>query len=174
MKILITGGCGFVGSNIAMYLKNKKNIIFCADNFYRKGSLQNKKRLLQNYIKVIRCDIRKSKDLEKLPKFDLLIDCAADPSVATGFKEGLRYLVDTNLIGTLNSLNLVKRNKAKIIFLSSSRVYPFDKINNLKFRLKNNSFSPTSNIIGLSKNKGIDENFEMNGLKTFYGFTKYF
>ena len=44
MKILITGGCGFIRSNIAIYLKKTiKNKIYCADNFYRKGSIENKK-----------------------------------------------------------------------------------------------------------------------------------
>ena len=78
MRILITGGCGFIGSNIAIYLKktNDKNKIYCADNFYRKGSIENKKRLLKKDIVVIKCDIRNEKDLNKIPKFDLLIDCA--------------------------------------------------------------------------------------------------
>ena len=51
MKILITGGCGFIGSNIAIYLKkiNKKNKIYCADNFYRKGSIENKKGFRKKY-----------------------------------------------------------------------------------------------------------------------------
>ena len=175
MRIVITGGCGFVGSNIAEYLKNKnkKNKILCVDNFYRKGSLENKKRLIDNNIKVFKCDIRNEKELNKLPSFDLLIDCAADPSVATGFKNGLKYLIDTNLLGTFNCLNLVKKNKAKIIFLSSSRIYPFDKINNLKFTIKNHSFTPTQNAVGFKKNKGFNEEFDIRGLKTFYGFTKY-
>ena len=175
MKILITGGCGFIGSNIAIYLKktNNKNKIYCADNFYRKGSIENKKRLLKKDIAVIKCDIRNEKDLNKVPKFDLLIDCAADPSVATGYKNGLRYLIDTNLIGTLNCLNLVKRNSAKIIFLSSSRIYPFDIINASKYNIIDKSFSPKINILGLNKKKGINENFQTTGLKTFYGFTKF-
>jgi len=175
MKILITGGCGFIGSNIAIYLKknNIKNKIYCADNFYRKGSIENKKRLLKKDIAVIKCDIRNKNDLNKVPEFDLLIDCAADPSVATGYENGLRYLIDTNLIGTLNCLNLVKRNSAKIIFLSSSRIYPFDIINASKYNIIDKSFSPKINILGLNKKKGINENFQTTGLKTFYGFTKF-
>ena len=91
----------------------------------------------------------------------------------TGFKNGLRYLIDTNLIGTLNCLNLVKKHNAKIIFLSSSRIYPFDKINIANYEIVNNSFSPKKNILGFKKNLGINENFETSGLKTFYGFTKF-
>ena len=41
MKILITGGCGFVGTNIALYLKNKGFDIFTLDNLSRKGSKHN-------------------------------------------------------------------------------------------------------------------------------------
>ena len=82
-------------------------------------------------------------------------------------------MIDTNLIGTLNCLNLVKRNKAKIIFLSSSRIYPFDIINAAKYKIVDKCFYPKENILGLSKKDGINENFQTTGLKTFYGYTKY-
>ena len=47
MKILITGGCGFIGSNLTIYLKDKiKNVkITSIDNLSRKGSILNLKRL---------------------------------------------------------------------------------------------------------------------------------
>lgn len=171
MNILITGGCGFVGSNLCISIKKKfKNYkVIAFDNFYRKGSLINKKRLKSFGVKVIKGDIRKKKDLDKLSKVDLLIDCAADPSVASGLNNGLKYLIDTNLVGTLNSLEFVKKNNAKLIFLSSSRVYPFKEINNFKLKVKNNSFIP----INSSNQKFINENFTTNGLKTFYGFSKF-
>ena len=53
MKILITGGCGFVGSNIAIYLKDKiSNVkIDSLDNLSRKGSILNYKRLKKYNIK---------------------------------------------------------------------------------------------------------------------------
>ena len=65
MKILITGGCGFVGSNLAIFLKNKfnKSKIFVIDNLFRNGSKYNQKRLQDNDIKVIIGDIRFEKDL---------------------------------------------------------------------------------------------------------------
>ena len=174
MKILITGGCGFVGSNLAIYLKSKikKTDIIVLDNFFREGSLFNKKRLLKNKIKIIKGDIRFEKDISRLPRFDFLIDCAADPSALSGVKNGLSYLVETNVNGTLNCLNLVKKNKAKIIFLSSSRVYSHEKINSIKYGLTNKEIIPKKNCTGLDIKKGISENFDTKGLKTFYGFTK--
>ena len=54
MKILITGGCGFVGSNIALYLKdNLKNVdIYSLDNLKRRGSKINQSRLKKKKIKI--------------------------------------------------------------------------------------------------------------------------
>lgn len=177
MKILITGGCGFVGSSLALLIKKKfpKFDVVAVDNFYRKGSLINKKRLLEKNIKVVKLDIRHKKNFSKISKFDFLIDCAADPSVQSGIKGGLNYLFETNLNGTLNCLELVKKYNAKIIFISTSRVYPFRDINNLKYLEQKNELMPNGNkgIIGFDDIKGFSEKFELKGLKTFYGFTKY-
>ena len=52
-----------------LFKRKIKNIKFIVHNFYRKGSIENKKRLLKN-INVIKCDIRNQKDLQKIPKFD--------------------------------------------------------------------------------------------------------
>ena len=81
MKILITGGCGFIGSNIAIFLKKrlKKADIFTLDNLIRKGSKLNKDRLLKNSIKNFKFDIINQKKILQLKKFDLIIDCCAEP-----------------------------------------------------------------------------------------------
>ncbi len=57
MKILITGGCGFIGTNLSIYLKNKGFKIYTVDNFTRKGSRYNKKILEKNKIKNYYLDI---------------------------------------------------------------------------------------------------------------------
>jgi CDP-paratose 2-epimerase len=76
MRILITGGCGFVGSNLAIYLKNKLNNskIFSLDNLFRNGSQINKRRLEAFKIKNYKINIQDYKKITRLPRFDLVID----------------------------------------------------------------------------------------------------
>ena len=71
MKILITGGCGFVGSNIAIYLKKKlkKAKISSLDNLTRKGSILNRDRLKIHRIKNFNFNIEKFEKIRDLPKF---------------------------------------------------------------------------------------------------------
>ena len=65
-KILITGGAGFVGSNMCIYLKEyfPKIHVIALDNLYRKGSELNIPRLKKNGISFVKGDIRNKKDLE--------------------------------------------------------------------------------------------------------------
>ena len=79
MKILITGGCGFVGSNLAIYLKKNKigSKIHSLDNLSRRGTLLNFQRLKKNKIKNFKIDISNNKAVQTLPRYDLIIDCCA-------------------------------------------------------------------------------------------------
>ena len=61
MKILVTGGCGFVGSNISVFLKNKKHDVYSLDNLFRKGSYLNLKRLNKLKIKNYNIDVSNAK-----------------------------------------------------------------------------------------------------------------
>ena len=83
MKILITGGCGFVGSNIGIFLKKKlKNSkIYSLDNLKRRGSIVNKNRLKKLGITNYKIDIKNYTRLKKLQKFNLIIDCCAEPAI---------------------------------------------------------------------------------------------
>ena len=85
MKILITGGCGFVGSNLAIYFKEHKigAKVSSLDNLTRKGSLLNLNRLKKKNIKNFKINITDNKAIESLPRYDLIIDCCAEASVET-------------------------------------------------------------------------------------------
>src|SRR5256885_814867 len=62
-------------------------------------------------------DIRNPDDLADAGSLDLLIECSADPSVQAGLAGGDRYLIDTNLIGTINCLDHARRHGASLVFL---------------------------------------------------------
>jgi len=164
MKILITGGCGFVGSNLAIFLKKYKYKIYSLDNLYRKGSKYNLSRLTNSGIKNYNFDIKNFSRLKKLQRFDLIIDACAEPSV-NSFLNDIDRLIETNLIGTFNIIKKCLSDNTKIIFLSSSRVYALNSLNNLikKKIIKNK--------IKLKKEINID--FSTKGIKSLYGFTKF-
>ena len=157
MKILITGGCGFVGSNLAIYFKDNQigTQINSLDNLSRKGSLLNLNRLKKKKIKNFKKDISNNRAVESLPRYDLIIDCCAEASVETS-KKNIDVVFNTNLLGTYNILKKCKKDKSNLIFLSSSRVYSIQKLRMLK---KNNIL--------------INEKFDTSGPKSIYGFCKY-
>ena len=86
--ILITGGAGFVGSNLALYIRKrlKGSQIICFDNLIRKGSPLNVQRLKDSGVQFVRGDIRDKKKLFSLPKIDSLIECSAEPAVTAAYK----------------------------------------------------------------------------------------
>ena len=163
MKILITGGCGFVGTNLSLFLKKKKYKITSLDNLSRKGSKYNLQLLHKNKIKNLKINIEDKQKILKIPKFDLIIDCCAEAAVEVS-KSDLDRVIDTNLIGTINILKKAKNDKSKIIFLSSSRVYPINSFNELSKK----KFIKKDLLI----KKMLNENSSISGPKTFYGVTK--
>ena len=163
MKILITGGCGFVGSNIAIYLKkNLKNInIASLDNLIRQGSKINKERLTKLKIKNYKVNIEQFEKVYSLPKFDLIIDCCAEPAIEASRKDPDRVF-KTNLVGTFNILKKCRKDNSNLIFLSSSRVYSIRKLRGF---FKNLNLTKQLNV-----SKMINESFIRNN--SLYGFTK--
>lgn len=165
MRILITGGCGFVGSNLALQLSLFHEVI-CFDNLRRFGSEDNVKVLLDYNIKFFHGDVRCKEDFEQLPEIDILIDAAAEPSVLSGINSKPDSVININLNGTLNCIKFALKHKAKFIFLSTSRVYSIDALCKLKHT--NN----TTRFGFLNDSYSIDEDFSTNGYKSFYGASK--
>lgn len=174
-QILITGGCGFVGSHLAVNFKAKypDYKVVALDNLRRRGSELNLNRLKEAGVEFVHGDIRNAYDLEAAGKVDVIIDAAAEPSVMSGLDGSSNYLVDTNFNGTVNCLNYALRHKADFIFLSTSRVYPIKHIEEAAFNETETrfQFDDQQNIAGLSS-QGLTEDFPMDGSRSIYGATK--
>lgn len=173
--ILITGGAGFVGSNIALGLKQHyaSAHVVALDNLKRRGSELNLERLKSGGVEFVHGDIRQSADLEEVGGIDLLIECSAEPSVLAGYDSSPRYVIDTNLGGTINCLELARKHSAGVIFLSSSRVYPIKTLNTLEL-VENETrleLAPKQSIAGVSA-QGISEQCSLTGARSMYGASK--
>jgi len=174
-RILITGGAGFVGSHLALKLKEQRSDcqVIAFDNLKRRGSELNLPRLKAQGVDFVHGDIRQPADLESVGAFDVLLECSAEPSVLAGINSSPRYVLDTNLAGTLNCLETARVHKAGVIFLSTSRVYPIDSLNKLDFDEAETRFCLTDNqTIDGSSSAGIQENFPLEGARSLYGATK--
>ena len=174
-RILISGGAGFVGSSLAIGLKKLHPDwhIICLDNLKRRGSELNLPRLKALGIEFVHGDVRSTDDLDsEMFEIDVIIDCSAEPSVLAGISSP-QYVLQTNLVGTINILELARKSNASLIFLSTSRVYSIAPLSNLNIvetatRLELIEFQTTP---GISK-AGITEDFPVNSYLSLYGATK--
>ncbi len=173
--ILITGGAGFVGSHLALNLKElfPGAVVTAFDNLHRRGSELNLPRLAKNGVQFLHGDIRSKEDLREVVKADLIVDCVAEPSVLAGINSSPEYLLGTNLFGTVNALELARICKADFIFLSTSRVYPLKELRELELKETDTRFTlkGKQRIYGVSS-AGITEEFPLGKSRTLYGATK--
>lgn len=175
MKYLITGGAGFVGAFLAIRFKKKypSSKIISLDNLKRRGSELNIPRLRKHDVEFIHGDIRNREDLVKIGPVDAVIECSAEPSVLAGYDSSPDYLVNTNLMGTINCLEVARQYHSNFIFLSTSRVYPYKTINALKYYETENRFELAGDqrVQGCSR-IGFTEDFTLTGTRSLYGATK--
>lgn len=173
--ILITGGAGFAGSSLATLFKEHFAgvKVTALDNLMRRGSELNLAHLRKYGVEFAHGDVRCRDDFQNLGKFDLLIDCSAEPSVHAGTSGSPRKVIDINLNGTINCLEAARENGAAVLFLSTSRVYPIEPIRNLNCTETETRFelNAAQSLPGVSS-KGIAENFPLEGARSFYGSTK--
>jgi CDP-paratose 2-epimerase len=174
-RVLITGGAGFVGSNLAVSLAGRHPDweVVVLDNLYRRGSKLNLPRLAEAGVEFLEGDVREPGDLAKVPKIDALVECSAEPSVMSGVDGDTSYLVHTNLTGAYNCLELARRDSAFFVFLSTSRVYPVAPQVDLRLEEAETRFelAAEQEVRGVSP-AGISEDFPLGGARTLYGATK--
>ena len=118
-NILITGGCGFIGSNLCKKLIINNNIL-CIDNLYT-GSIENIKDLFnKSNFKFINHDIINKINLEQ--EIDEIYNCAC-PASPQKYQNNPINTLDVNYIGTKNLLELAKIKKSKFLQCSTSEIY---------------------------------------------------
>ncbi|MBL8747998.1 MAG: NAD-dependent epimerase/dehydratase family protein [Planctomycetes bacterium] len=176
MTVLVTGGAGFVGSNLALQWKrdHADRRVIALDNLRRRGSELTLPRLRAGGVEFCHGDIRNPEDLAEVGKFDLLLECSAEPSVHAGYDGSPDYLIHTNLVGTKNCLEAARRHGADTVFLSTSRVYPIDPLRALPLEVKGTRLvvkSGVSHPHGFSA-AGISTDFTLAGHRSLYGATK--
>ena len=121
MKILVTGGAGFIGSHIAEYLVQRGDDVTVLDNL-NTGRKENLAKI-SNKINFVNDDIRNYKLLEKLVgDIDGVFHEAALASVQQSFSMKDEY-IDVNVSGTENIFKLAKEYDFKVVYASSSSVY---------------------------------------------------
>ncbi|OYU97208.1 MAG: 3-beta hydroxysteroid dehydrogenase [Bacteroidetes bacterium B1(2017)] len=174
-QILITGGAGFVGSTLSIGLKNRypSYQIIALDNLRRRGSELNIPRLKEAEVEFIHGDIRNPEDLVGFENLDIIIDASADPSVLSGINSPVMPLIQSNLNGTVNCLELAQKTGAAFIFLSTSRIYPIKNLESAAWEEQETRFvwKDQQSLRGISS-KGVQEDFPLEGSRSFYGSTK--
>jgi len=178
MKILITGICGFVGSRLAMAIRERlpQTEVFGIDNLLRPGSEGNRVELTAKNIKFLHGDLRMRSDVEVIPACDWVIDAAANPSVLAGVdgRSSPRQLGEHNLVGTLNILEYCRERKAGLVLLSSSRVYSVRDLAALPVHEHGQAFvleTAKLPVCGVSE-AGLAETFPVRQPISLYGATK--
>jgi len=176
MRLLITGGAGFVGSALARHFRQQSphNDIVILDNLRRRGSEHNLAELVAQGVTFAHGDVRNPADLDALEgRFDVLIEASAEPSVLAGIGGSPRYVLDTNLLGAMNCLEFARSRCGGLVFLSSSRVYSIAPLSQLPLetlptRLE---FQKGGTAAGASA-AGIAEQFATDSQRSYYGASK--
>ena len=124
MKILVTGGTGFIGNHLCRKLLEQNNSVICLDNNFT-GSIENIKDLLNNpNFEFIQHDIINPIFLNVEQIYHLA--CPASPKA---YQFDTIKTLKTNFIGTLNLLGLAKKTNSRILITSTSEVYGDPSIN---------------------------------------------
>ncbi len=118
MKILVTGGAGFIGSHLIDRLMEQGHEVLCLDNFYTGTKRNILKWLNHPYFELIRHDITEEIRLEVDQIYHLA--CPASP---VHYQANPVKTIKTNVMGTLYMLGLAKRVKARFLLASTSEVY---------------------------------------------------
>lgn len=183
MHILVTGGCGFIGSHVALHLREKGNRVSVMDNLAGRGSERNLDVLKRHGIPFFHGDVRNPEDLAHLPAaIELVCDTSAQPSVVTGYVNPI-FDITNNGLGAIHVLEHVRVRRIPLVFWSSNRVYGADHLNALPRRETASRFEYDAQQWnrtpaeyrprGFDPVHGISEEFSLEGgQRSIYGLSK--
>lgn len=178
-RMLVTGGAGFVGSNIAFHLHSKGHKVTVMDNLVRRGSELNLTTFKTLGIEFVHGDIRNAEDLNHLSgHYDFIFETAAQPAACTGYGNPI-FDITNNYLGLLNVLEYARRNGSAVIFWSTNKTYSGEAINALPLVEQPTRYSWAPQHPDLSVQdaiicqNGIPENFSVDGGDhSIYGLSK--
>jgi CDP-paratose 2-epimerase len=160
VKILITGGAGFIGVNSAHYFAKKGHRVVVFDNLSREGSGKNLE-WIQNECEVsfFKGDLRKFVDLVDVfrnnGKFDLILHLAAQVAVTTSVNDPSEDF-EVNAMGTFNLLEATRRYSPKATFIYSSTNKVYGEMKDLNIIKNNGRYMYEDLAQGVDENRNLD------------------
>ncbi len=124
MRILVTGGAGFIGTNVCLEARDRGHEVVALDNFVRSLTEENVPILLKAGVKIVRGDIRNYVDFAKLPFTpDGIVHLAGQCGIPYA-QISPRYDFEVNVVGTINVLEFARiHGKIPVAFASSNKAY---------------------------------------------------
>jgi CDP-paratose 2-epimerase len=183
LKVLITGGCGFLGSQLSIFLRERGHQVTAMDNLVRRGSESNIARLQNHAVDFVHGDVRCSEDFAGLPPgIDFICDASAQPSVVSGYANPMFDLTN-NTLGVVHVLEFARQHRCPLIFCSTNRIYGADQINALPRREGATRLEWDCSVWrklpaegrprGFDPEYGISEEFSVDGCgRSIYGVSK--
>lgn len=133
MKIGITGGAGFLGTNICIAARQKGYDVVALDNFVRKGSDRNAHILASKYqVEVVHGEVRIQDDWNKLGNVDAIIHLAGQPGIPASLENPV-FDFQVNAMGTLFGLTYARERNLPFIYASTNKVYS-DAVNEIPLK----------------------------------------
>lgn len=174
MNILVLGGAGFMGSNLAIHLNNLGHKITVMDNMVRNGVENNLPRFKKYDIEFVRGDIRCPEDFNKLRgNFDIVLLLAAQPA-AINYANPV-FDITNNTMGVLHTLEYIRNSGAGLIFWSTNKCYSGQVCNTVPY------VESDSRYVWANRNHihtgwseiGFNENLSIDGKdRSIYGVSK--
>lgn len=159
MKYLITGGCGFVGSNLASEVLAKGEELYVFDNLYREGAYKNLEWLKsKGDFKFIHADIRNWNDVENVIKSikpDVIFHLAGQVAMTTSV-ENPRMDFEVNALGSLNILESVRKYSPDSIVIYSSTNKVYGDLEHLNYE------ETETRYVAVDYPNGFDENLKLD------------